>query len=91
MLSKLKNRIDESVLDEIIELAEGAMVRPFSKKKPDASVTVIKAGEEENPLGEDEEMYKDSSEGMQSESEDDGLSDEDLDDLLEEYKLSKGR
>lgn len=78
MLDKMKDEVDMSVLDEIIKLAESAMVRPFNKKKEE---------EEALPEGEGgEEMLADDDGAVPSEGEDDDLSDEDLEALMESYK-----
>lgn len=76
MLDKMKDEVDLDVLDQIIKLAESAMVRPFNKKK-----------EEEAPIeasgeADEGEMLEDSPES----DDDDDLSDEDLDALMESYK-----
>ena len=71
-------KVDVDILNQIIQLAEEAMVRPFSKKKPEM---------EEGMESEDPQMEM--SEGSESEGSEFG--DDDLETLMEEYKRSKGR
>jgi hypothetical protein len=71
------SKIDMDVLDQIIALAENAMIEPFKKKKE---------GEETPPIeGEDETEF----EMVEDKSEDFG--DDDISALMEEYKRMKGR
>lgn len=84
MLERAKQKVDMSVLDEIIGLAEDAMVRPFNKKKQ-ASALII---EKDNPM-DDESM--DTKAHEDSESEDQELGEEDLKSLLEDYMKIKGK
>jgi hypothetical protein len=79
MMHKIKDKTDLSVLDEIIEMCEESMVRPFSKKKK----AVIIAGD-----GEDMGMEHESEHDEDEKKED--ISDEDLEQLIEEYKRRKG-
>lgn len=80
-------KVDMDVLDEIIKLAEGAMVKPFSKKK--SAVLAIEGGEEQ-PEGEEMELEA-AAEGSDDEPSESSFADADLDELMEEYKRVKGK
>lgn len=67
--------IDLEILDEIRELAERAMTRPFQKSDPEAEIQV-------------EETSIETPEGEVS---DDALSEDDLSALLDDYETRKGR
>ena len=75
----MSREIDMDVLKQIIGLAEDAMVRPFSKKKPEMLM-------EDDQEEEGEEVEEDGEEkGEKSD-----ISEEDLAELMEEYS-KKGR
>jgi len=89
-MHKMQNDVDKDVLDQIIALAEEAMIRPFSKKKkPDIAVMV---GESDDP---DQDSDDDSSAEGDDDDDQEGdqkhkLSEEEIQELLEEH-MRKGR
>lgn len=87
-LGKDTQKIDMDVLDEIIKLAEGAMVKPFSKKK--AAVVAIE-GEPESDEMEIEMKGRGEGEEGEEEPSESSFADDDLDALMEEYKRVKGK
>lgn len=74
--------IDQDVLQQIIDLAEESMIRPFQKKKQ----MLMEDDVEEEEEGSEEEVSEDE-EGSKGKSD---MSEEDLAELLEEYS-KKGR
>lgn len=84
MLNKMRDKVDLSVLDEIVGLCEDAMLNPLSKKKK-ASVAIIQKESPEEEEG-DEKMMMAEEDGPKKED----LSEDDLRSLLEDYMKLKG-
>ena len=79
----MSREIDMDVLKQIIGLAEDAMVRPFSKKKPEMLM-------EDDQEEEGEESGEEVEEEGEEKGEKSDISEEDLAELMEEYS-KKGR
>jgi hypothetical protein len=92
-MRELAEKIDMNVLEEIIKLAEKAMVGGMGKKKPDLAVMEIdiekKPMEDETAFAEKEP--KESLEMAEDEMEDDDdMSDMELEELMKAYKTKRG-
>lgn len=96
----IANKIDMDVLEQIISLAEQAMGKSIGKKKPD--LTVMEVSMDKKPLENEveqenegdtadkaEDLAEYGTENPSPEQEDD-MSSDDIESLIEEYKKRKG-
>lgn len=101
----MAKKADLGILDEIIKMAEGAMAKGVSKKKPDLAVLQVSAeGKPKDQMASDMENEGDEEMDPQNKMEiseggtsievepEDGkeLSDADLEELIAAYKAKKG-
>ena len=92
-MRNLKNKTDMDVYNEIINLAEGAMVKPMGKKKDMPQDDADDGSDLLAALKDDEETEQDASEGdseTEESSDENGLSKEELQQLIDDYKAKKG-
>ena len=89
-LHKMQKHTDLGVLDEIIKLAEGAMINPLKKKKGIEVTTIKKIGDNPGVGKPDLSALSGDESGEPDSLSKSGLADGDLEELLEEYKKMKG-
>lgn len=90
-LHKMQKHTDLGVLDEIIKLAEGAMINPLKKKKGIEVTTIKKIGDNPQDMAKPDLASLSGDESGEPDSlSKSGIPDGDLEELLEEYKKMKG-